>query len=161
MHAPFFWVEFSINSSGDIKYLNSSCTINDNHFVSETIFFWQLSLFIIILLFFFNLYRIIHEGGFTQEDNKQYKPVVYSNTIQSLVAIIRAMGALHIQFADSEREVYQLNYVYGYIWTLLLLQSGIKFYIVFHVSSVFGVKILFPFFAKSWIFRTFSEFCMK
>lgn len=64
---------------------------------------------------FFYLYRIIHEGGFTQEDNKQYKPVVYSNTIQSLVAIIRAMGALHIQFADSEREVYQLNYVYGYI----------------------------------------------
>lgn len=109
------FVEFSRNSSGDIKYLNSSCTINDNHFVSETIFFWQLSLFIIILLFFFNLYRIIHEGGFTQEDNKQYKPVVYSNTIQSLVAIIRAMGALHIQFADSEREVYQLNYVYGYI----------------------------------------------
>lgn len=116
MHAPFFLVEFSINSSGDIKYLNSSCTINDNHFVSETIFFfWQLSLFIIILLFFYNLYRIIHEGGFTQEDNKQYKPVVYSNTIQSLVAIIRAMGALHIQFADSEREVYQLNYVYGYV----------------------------------------------
>lgn len=110
-----FFVEFSINSSGDIKYLNSSCTINDNHFVSETNFFWQLSLFIIILLFFFNLYRIIHEGGFTQEDNKQYKPVVYSNTIQSLVAIIRAMGALHIQFADSEREVYQLNYVYGYV----------------------------------------------
>lgn len=65
---------------------------------------------------FFNLYRIIHEGGFTQEDNKQYKPVVYSNTIQSLVAIIRAMGALHIQFADSEREVYQLNYEYGYIY---------------------------------------------
>lgn len=109
------FVEFSRNSSGDIKYLNSSCTINDDHFVSETIFFWQLSLFIIILLFFLNLYRIIHEGGFTQEDNKQYKPVVYSNTIQSLVAIIRAMGALHIQFADSEREVYQLNYVYGYI----------------------------------------------
>lgn len=47
-----FFVEFSINSSGDINYLNSSCTINDNHFVSETIFFWQWSLFIIILLFF-------------------------------------------------------------------------------------------------------------
>lgn len=56
---------------------------------------------------YFSLFlsRIIHEGGFTTEDNKQYKPVVYSNTIQSLVAIIRAMGALHIQFADSEREV--------------------------------------------------------
>lgn len=90
--------------------------------------FWQLS------LLFFYLHRIIHEGGFTQEDNKQYKPVVYSNTIQSLVAIIRAMGALHIQFADSEREVP----VELWIYTLLLLQSGIKFYIVFHVSAEFG-----------------------
>lgn len=109
------FVEFSRNSSGDIKYLNSSCTINDNHFVSETIFFLTIVFIYNYFVVFFNLYRIIHEGGFTQEDNKQYKPVVYSNTIQSLVAIIRAMGALHIQFADSEREVYQLNYVYGYI----------------------------------------------
>jgi guanine nucleotide-binding protein G(o) subunit alpha len=49
--------------------------------------------------------RIIHEGGFTSEDNKQFKPVVYSNTIQSLVAIIRAMSALCINFGDREREV--------------------------------------------------------
>nr|BAA93637.1 G protein a subunit o class [Octopus vulgaris] len=48
--------------------------------------------------------KIIHEGGFTSEDNKQYKPVVYSNTIQSLVAIIRAMGTLDIPFGDNERE---------------------------------------------------------
>ena len=52
-----------------------------------------------------SLCRIIHEGGFTNEDNKQYKPVVYSNTIQSLVAIIRAMGTLHIDFGDPDREV--------------------------------------------------------
>ncbi len=56
------------------------------------------------IVFFF---RIIHEGGFTNEDNKQYKPVVYSNTIQSLVAIIRAMGTLNIAFGDPEREVRQ------------------------------------------------------
>ena len=49
--------------------------------------------------------RIIHEGGFTNEDNKQYKPVVYSNTIQSLVAIIRAMGTLNIAFGDPDKEV--------------------------------------------------------
>ena len=53
----------------------------------------------------FICFRIIHEGGFTNEDNKQYKPVVYSNTIQSLVAIIRAMGTLNIAFGDAEREV--------------------------------------------------------
>jgi len=49
--------------------------------------------------------RIIHEGGFTSEDNKQFKPVVYSNTIQSLVAIIRAMSSLCINFTDKDREV--------------------------------------------------------
>jgi hypothetical protein len=50
------------------------------------------------------LHRIIHEGGFTQEDNKQYKPVVYSNTIQSLGAIVRAMGALNIPYESKDRE---------------------------------------------------------
>jgi len=50
-------------------------------------------------------YRIIHEGGFTSEDNKQFKPVVYSNTTQSLVAIIRAMSSLCINFSEKDREV--------------------------------------------------------
>ncbi|KAF5397070.1 G-protein alpha subunit [Paragonimus heterotremus] len=49
--------------------------------------------------------KIIHEGGFTQEDNKQFKPVVYSNTIQSMVAILRAMNTLGIQFGDGEQGV--------------------------------------------------------
>lgn len=49
-------------------------------------------------------FRIIHESGFTSEDFKQYRPVVYSNTIQSLVAILRAMPNLNISFG-SEREV--------------------------------------------------------
>lgn len=49
--------------------------------------------------------KIIHESGFTPEDFKQYRPVVYSNTIQSLVAILRAMPNLSIQFSNNEREV--------------------------------------------------------
>ena len=51
------------------------------------------------------LHRIIHEGGFTSEDNKQYKPVVYSNTTQSMIAILRAMTTLNISFGDPERSV--------------------------------------------------------
>ncbi|VDM34014.1 unnamed protein product [Hydatigera taeniaeformis] len=47
--------------------------------------------------------RIIHEGGFTQEDNKQFKPVVYSNTIQSIAAILRAMNTLGIPYGDSRQ----------------------------------------------------------
>jgi hypothetical protein len=50
-------------------------------------------------------YRIIHESGFTSDDFKQYRPVVYSNTIQSLVAILRAMPNLGISFVNNEREV--------------------------------------------------------
>lgn len=49
--------------------------------------------------------RIIHESGFTSEDFKQYRPVVYSNTIQSLVAILRAMPNLNIPYDSSDRDV--------------------------------------------------------
>lgn len=59
----------------------------------------------ILLYFSHSLYRIIHESGFTSEDFKQYRPVVYSNTIQSLVAILRAMPNLSIQYSNNEREV--------------------------------------------------------
>ena len=64
-------------------------------------------------------FRIIHEGGFTSEDNRQFKPVVYSNTIQSLVAIVRAMGTLSISFRYSEHEVskqYSYRHSFCYIY---------------------------------------------
>ncbi|EEB18668.1 guanine nucleotide-binding protein G alpha subunit, putative [Pediculus humanus corporis] len=47
--------------------------------------------------------KIIHEFGYSPEECEQYRPVVYSNTIQSLMAIIRAMGQLRIPFADPSR----------------------------------------------------------
>lgn len=52
--------------------------------------------------------RIIHEDGFSGDDVKQYKPVVYSNTIQSLAAILRAMDSLGIEFGDKDRKVSHL-----------------------------------------------------
>lgn len=57
---------------------------------------------VFVLCIFF---RIIHEDGFSGEDVKQYKPVVYSNTIQSLAAIVRAMDTLGIEYGDKERRV--------------------------------------------------------
>jgi len=48
--------------------------------------------------------KIIHDSGFTPEDFRQYKPVVYSNTIQSMVAILRAMQSLQISFREMARE---------------------------------------------------------
>lgn len=47
--------------------------------------------------------KIIHETGYSQDECEQYRPVVYSNTIQSLMAIIRAMGQLRIDFADAAK----------------------------------------------------------
>ncbi|NXL68259.1 GNAI3 protein, partial [Chordeiles acutipennis] len=57
--------------------------------------------------------RIIHEDGYSEEECKQYKVVVYSNTIQSIIAIIRAMGRLKIDFgevarADDARQLFVL-----------------------------------------------------
>ena len=49
--------------------------------------------------------KIIHETGYSKEECEQYRPVVYSNTIQSLMTIIRAMGQLRIDFADPSRAV--------------------------------------------------------
>lgn len=54
---------------------------------------------------FFPFCRIIHEAGYSEEECKQYKAVVYSNTIQSIIAIIRAMGRLKIDFGDPTRAV--------------------------------------------------------
>lgn len=49
--------------------------------------------------------KIIHEDGYSEEECKQYKAVVYSNTIQSIIAIIRAMGRLKVDFEDPSRAV--------------------------------------------------------
>ncbi|KAM9351153.1 guanine nucleotide-binding protein G(i) subunit alpha-3-like isoform 1-T1 [Symphorus nematophorus] len=55
--------------------------------------------------------KIIHEDGYSEEECKQYKVVVYSNTIQSIMAIIRAMGRLKIDFGDAARAVSQIQSV--------------------------------------------------
>ena len=53
----------------------------------------------------FILFRIIHENGYSAEDCAQYKAVVYSNTLQSMIAIVKAMGNLKINFSDPQRAV--------------------------------------------------------
>lgn len=47
--------------------------------------------------------RIIHDHGFSAEDYSQYKPIVFSNAIYSLLTIIRAMDKLRIDFETDER----------------------------------------------------------
>uniref|UniRef100_S4RPI4 Guanine nucleotide-binding protein G(i) subunit alpha-2 n=1 Tax=Petromyzon marinus TaxID=7757 RepID=S4RPI4_PETMA len=44
--------------------------------------------------------KIIHEAGYSPEECRQYAAVVFSNTIQSIVAIVRAMASLKVLFAN-------------------------------------------------------------
>ncbi|KAI5086018.1 guanine nucleotide-binding protein G(i) subunit alpha-2, partial [Silurus meridionalis] len=46
---------------------------------------------------------IIHEDGYSEDECKQYRAVVYSNTIQSIMAIIKAMSNLKIEYEDLAR----------------------------------------------------------
>ncbi|KFO26328.1 Guanine nucleotide-binding protein G(i) subunit alpha-2 [Fukomys damarensis] len=46
--------------------------------------------------------KIIHEGGYSGECS-QYRTVVCSNTVQSIMAIVKAMGNLQIDFTDPHR----------------------------------------------------------
>ena len=76
--------------------------------------------------------KIIHETGYSQEECLQYQPVVYSNTIQSLMAIIRAMGQLRIDFRDPSRAVsfycIDISFVILMIKKLKRLSEALKLY---------------------------------
>uniref|UniRef100_A0A8C2JQS8 Guanine nucleotide-binding protein G(i) subunit alpha-2 n=1 Tax=Cyprinus carpio TaxID=7962 RepID=A0A8C2JQS8_CYPCA len=47
--------------------------------------------------------KIIHEDGYSEDECKQYRAVVYSNTIQSIMAIIKAMSNLKIDYGETAR----------------------------------------------------------
>lgn len=47
--------------------------------------------------------KIIHGNGYSKEECIQHRPVVYSNTIQSLIAIIKAMSQFNITFKNAAR----------------------------------------------------------
>ena len=53
----------------------------------------------------FVIYRITHEKDYSKDECLQYRPVVYRNTKQSMIAIIRAMGQLKIDFGHKDAEV--------------------------------------------------------
>lgn len=49
--------------------------------------------------------RIIHGGGYTDEDKRSYAKLVYQNIYMSMQAMIRAMEALNISFSDPQNQV--------------------------------------------------------
>lgn len=52
-----------------------------------------------------DILRIIHEDGYSEDECKQYRAVVYSNTIQSIMAIVKAMASLKIDYSNPTRVV--------------------------------------------------------
>ncbi|TGZ73113.1 hypothetical protein CRM22_001714 [Opisthorchis felineus] len=47
--------------------------------------------------------KIIHQNGYSKEECMKYRPVVFNNTVQSMMAILRGMEHLDISFANEER----------------------------------------------------------
>ncbi|CAK6966440.1 guanine nucleotide-binding protein subunit alpha-14-like [Scomber scombrus] len=48
--------------------------------------------------------RIIHGGGYSEEDRKSYAKLVYQNIYTSMQTMIRAMETLNIAFSDSKNQ---------------------------------------------------------
>merc|ERR1739838_1143482 len=44
--------------------------------------------------------KIIHDTGFSKDDLRRYRPIIYSNTNQCITAIVRAMDTLGIELED-------------------------------------------------------------
>lgn len=51
--------------------------------------------------------RIIHQDGYTPEECMEFKAIIYGNILQSILAIIRAMSTLGIDYAEASRSVSQ------------------------------------------------------
>lgn len=51
------------------------------------------------------LARIIHQDGYSLEECLEFITIIYSNTLQSMLAIVRAMSTLNIQYGDTARQV--------------------------------------------------------
>ncbi|CAG08423.1 unnamed protein product, partial [Tetraodon nigroviridis] len=49
--------------------------------------------------------RIIHGGGYTDEDKRSYAKLVYQNIYMSVQAMVRAMVALSLSFSDPHNQV--------------------------------------------------------
>jgi len=49
--------------------------------------------------------RIIHGGGYSDEDKRSYAKLVYQNIYTSMQAMVRAMGPLGISYSDAPNQV--------------------------------------------------------
>ncbi|KAJ2607956.1 guanine nucleotide-binding protein subunit alpha [Coemansia sp. RSA 1804] len=50
--------------------------------------------------------KLIHDGGYSQEERESFKEVIFSNTIQSMRVLLEAMEALHITLQLGENQTH-------------------------------------------------------
>lgn len=53
-------------------------------------------------------YRIIHKNGYSEQECMEFKAVIYSNTLQSILAIVKAMTTLGIGYENARSAVSML-----------------------------------------------------
>lgn len=51
------------------------------------------------------MHRILHQGGYTKEEQMEFRAIIYGNILQSALAIIRGMEMLGIGFGASSGQV--------------------------------------------------------
>lgn len=49
--------------------------------------------------------RILHQGGYTKEEQMEFRAIIFGNILQSALAIIRGMEMLAIDFGSVSAQV--------------------------------------------------------
>lgn len=50
--------------------------------------------------------KLIHDGGYNEEEKESFKEIIFSNTIQSMRVLLEAMKTLKIPLGDPANEPY-------------------------------------------------------
>lgn len=56
--------------------------------------------------------KIIHKDGFTYQERMEFRPIIYSNTVQSILSIVKAMTKLGISYENPARIVSMKFFVF-------------------------------------------------
>lgn len=57
------------------------------------------------MLIVYFLIRIIHKDGYSLEECLEFITIIYSNTLQSIMAIVKAMNTFNISYGHADQQV--------------------------------------------------------
>lgn len=73
--------------------------------IKMTFFIWQMYNILTNIYIVLPVYRILHQGGYTKEEQLEFRAIIYGNILQSALAIIRGMEMLGIDFGSPSGQV--------------------------------------------------------